>query len=245
MPQVTSLVKTLKSQLKAHGKTYADVAELLTLSEASVKRIFAEESFTIQRLEEICQMIELEISDLVQIMANNQKNIVQLHRSQEEEIASDVLLLMVTACVINGYSFDEIVDNYAISETTLIQKLALLDRLKIIELLPNNRIKRLIAPNFSWLPNGPIQKFFMEKIEKDFFNSNFSGEKEKLIVLNGLLCEANNVEIQNKMQKLANGFSELTQLDQAMPVKDKGGVTLVLALREWDYSIFNQYQKNS
>jgi len=52
---------TLKKQLKAHGKTYADVAELLQLSEASVKRLFAEQSFTLKRLERIFRTILLSL----------------------------------------------------------------------------------------------------------------------------------------------------------------------------------------
>ena len=56
MAQVSSLIETLKKQLKAHGKTYADVAAALDLSEASVKRLFAEESFTLQRLSLVCNL---------------------------------------------------------------------------------------------------------------------------------------------------------------------------------------------
>jgi hypothetical protein len=68
----------------------------------------------------------------------------------------------------------------------------------IIELLPNNRIKLLVAPNFRWLPNGPIQRFFHEKVEQEFFKSRFAGENEKLLVLNGLLSRASNSELQKK-----------------------------------------------
>ena len=32
--------------------------------------------------------------------------------------------------------------------------------MKIIELQPGNRVKMLVAPNFDWIPNGPIQQFF-------------------------------------------------------------------------------------
>lgn len=50
MSQTHALIQALKKQLRAQGKTYADVADLLELSEASVKRLFATESFTLQRL---------------------------------------------------------------------------------------------------------------------------------------------------------------------------------------------------
>ena len=66
MAQINPLLKTLKKALKAHGLTYLKIAEALELSEASVKRLFAEQTISLQRLEQICQLMEMEISDLVQ-----------------------------------------------------------------------------------------------------------------------------------------------------------------------------------
>ena len=148
MAQIHALVKTLKKQLKAHGKTYADVAKLLALSEASVKRLFADENFTLQRLELICDMLELEFSELVGKMAQDQQHISQLTDAQEKEIAADILLLMIAVCVINGYSYHDILQRYEIKETECIQKLAQLDRLEIIELMPGNRVGRV----FEYIP---------------------------------------------------------------------------------------------
>jgi len=68
-----------------------------------------------------------------------------------------------------------------------VQMLAKLDRLRLIELQPNNRIKLLVAPNFAWLPNGPILRVFLKTIQRDFFAARFSQEDHELIVLNGML----------------------------------------------------------
>lgn len=238
MPQITPLIKTLKKELRAQGKTYVDVATLLGLSEASVKRLFAEESFSLQRLEAICQMVGMELSDLVLKMNSQQRRIEQLTVAQEKEIASDLILMLVTICVINGFSFDDMIERYTIKPTECIQRLATLDRLKLIELLPNNRVKLLISSNFSWLPNGPIQKFFREKVEQEFFNSAFAKEGEQLMVLNGLLSKASNAEFRKKMQRLANEFTELVQSDFAIPHEQRDGASVVLAIREWQYSFY-------
>jgi len=243
MAQIQSLVQTLKKQLKAHGKTYADIAASLDLSEASVKRLFADQSFTLQRLEAVGQLVGLQISDLVQLMLQEQPQLVQLTTEQEKEIISDPLLLMITANVINGLSYQDIIDKYTIKPTDCIQKLAQLDRLKIIELLPNNRIKLLIAPNFAWLPNGPIQQFYQTQLEQEFFQCRFDKESEKLIVLNGLLTKASNIEVQKKMQQLANSFNELIKEDMPLAYDKKNGSTAVFALRQWQYSMFDEYLK--
>lgn len=245
MPQITPLIKTLKRELKAQGKTYVDVAKLLNLSEASVKRLFAEENFTLQRLEVICHLLGLEMSDLMLKMASEQRRITQLTESQEKEIASDLILMLVTISVMNGFSYHDIVERYTISGTECIQKLAALDRLKLIELLPNNRVKLLIAPNFHWLPNGPIQRFFREKVEQEFFNSDFAKETELLIVTNGLLSRTSNAEFQKKMQRLAREFDELVQGDLGLPHDEHEGVSIVLAIREWRYSFFEGIRRES
>lgn len=46
MSQSAALVKALKQCLKQNNLKYADVAEALSLSEASVKRLFSEENFS-------------------------------------------------------------------------------------------------------------------------------------------------------------------------------------------------------
>ncbi|MEH6579278.1 MAG: XRE family transcriptional regulator [Amphritea sp.] len=244
MAQSSALIQTLKKQLKAQGKTYLDVAESLQLSEASVKRLFSEQNFTLQRLETVSQLAGLELSDLMQKMTKDQQRLTQLNRDQETEIASDLVLLIVAISVINGFSFEDITTQYEIAETECIQKLAKLDRLRIIELQPNNRIKLLIDPNFSWLPNGPIQQFFHQKVEQDFFRSRFDKQNEKLIVLNGVMTPATNNALQKKMERLATEFNGLIQDDASLPMDKKYGNTMVLAIRQWQYSLFKSYKKN-
>ncbi|MEZ5525109.1 MAG: helix-turn-helix transcriptional regulator [Pseudomonadales bacterium] len=243
MAQIHALVKTLKKQLKANDKTYADVAGCLELSEASVKRLFAEENFTLQRLACICDMLGMELSDLVAAMNQEQERLSQLSEAQEKEIAGDLLLLLIAVCVIHGFSYDEILRRYEISEAECIQKLAKLDRLKIIELLPGNRIKLRVAANFNWLPNGPIQRFFHHRVQQDFFNCRFDKAHEKLIVLNGLLSDGSNAEFQRKMQRLAREFDHLCVDDSALPMEQRNGTSVVLAIRQWQYSIFEGLRK--
>ena len=175
MSQTNNLLLALKKQLRAQGKTYADVAQLLDLSEASVKRLFASQSFTLQRLEQLCDWLQIEFSELMQ-QAQQQPQLTQLTLQQEQDIAADQLLLLVAVSVINGFSFQDLLSHYALTEPECVRKLAALDRLKIIDLLPGNRIRLRLATHFSWLPDGPIQRFFLQRVQQDFFQSRFDKE---------------------------------------------------------------------
>ena len=243
MAQAIQLIDALKKQLKAHGKTYADVARHLDLSEASVKRVFAENALTLDRLERICALIDLDFAQLVQTMQLQERQMQSLSESQEQDIADDPLLLLVAVCVINGYGLTDLLGQYRLTEAECVQKLIRLERLKLIELMPGNRIKLRIAPNFRWLPGGPIQRFFQAHVASEFFRSRFDGEGERLVVLNGLLSPTGNAQWQKKMQRLVSEFNDLCREEADLPLAERFGTTAVLAVRQWQSSLFKEFGK--
>jgi transcriptional regulator with XRE-family HTH domain len=243
MAQTHHLINTLKKALKAHGLTYADIAKKIDLSEASIKRMFSEKNFTLKRLDQLCQCMDMELSDLLNLMKEDEPNISQLSEEQEKEIVNDLTLLLVTVCVLNRWTLNDITSRYKISETEGIKYLAKLDRLKIIDLLPKNKIKLLIASNFAWRENGPIQKFFQLKVEKEFFSTRFNKANERLFVINGMLANNSNIVFQKKMEKLVKEFNELNDSDASLSLDERNGTTVVMAIRQWEYGLFEPMRR--
>lgn len=243
MTQISSLLTTLKKALKQHGLTYAAVAEHLQLTETSVKRLFSQQQLSLQRLEQICQLMDMQLTDLLQMLHQQQAMVSQLSYQQEEEITADLALLMVTVAVLNRWSMQDIIEWYNISETDCLKKLIRLDRLKLIELLPHNKIKLRVAANFSWRENGPIQRFFKQHLAQEYFNASFEGSEECLLVLNGMLTVTSNLEFQRKLKRLAAEFAELNRQDAALPITQRTGVSVVLAMRDWRYGLFKPLLK--
>jgi DNA-binding Xre family transcriptional regulator len=242
MAQTALLINVLKKALKAHGKTYADTAKYLQISEASVKRAFSQKSFTLQRIDAICQMIEIELTDLLQMLKDSASATISgLTNEQELEIVSDLELLLVSVYVLNRWTFEQIIARSGMSEAQCIKHLAHLDRLKMIELLPKNRIKLLLAPNFQWRENGPIQQFFLKQLQSDFFNSSFNNKQEKLVVINGTLAPSSMSVFNRKMEHLAREFDELSSDDAGLPFDQREGTTVVLAMRPWKTGMFSQF----
>ena len=62
MTQISQIIATIKRQLKLQGLTYRDVAVALDLSEPSIKRLFASEQFTLERIVEICSLLGFTLS---------------------------------------------------------------------------------------------------------------------------------------------------------------------------------------
>ena len=241
MAETEHVLVALKQALRSRRMTYADVAGGLGMSEANVKRMFAAERITLDRIESICRLMDMGLSDLFQLYEESRHRIQQLTESQEKELVADTKLLLVAVSVRNELNFSEILQNHHISETDLIQCLAKLDRLKVIDFLPNNRIKLRIDPNFSWIPHGPIERFYERAIQKEFIEGRFDDHNR--LFLFGLLSENSKAVIQNRIQDLSREFIQLHRQDRKLSWDKRSSVGVLMAVRDWEFSILAPYVK--
>ena len=243
MSQSKILIDHLKQALKTVGVNYADVAKHLQLSETSVKRMLASGNMSLQRLDAICELAGLDMSDLVRLMDESRNRISHLTPEQEQELVADTRLLLVAVCVNSRWRFKDIVKRYAISETECIHLLARLDRLKLIELLPGNRIKLLIDKDFHWLADGPIERFFRTHVQDEFLQSGFKGTNDARLFLNGSLSSTSIATLHRKLKTLASEFNELRNADAVLPLEQRKITGLVLATRHWELSVFAKLRR--
>ena len=243
MAQTRQIVETLKRELKAQGVNYRQVADKLGLSEASIKRLFSEQTFTLDRLARICELLNLEISDLVRQMEKNLQLIEQLKLQQETELVSDVKPLLMAHFLMNKLTFEEIIAIYDISETEGIRLLARLDRMKIIELQPGNRVRLMIAKNFSLIPGGPIQQFYERTVQNEFFASHFNGRGEYRVYVSGMFSRDANAEIIRKIKHMAEDAHDLREDSESLPLADRYGCSLIMAIRPWEVRVFDELRR--
>ena len=243
MNQRSSLIQAIKRELKAQGLTYKMIAAHLQLSENSIKRLFSEQNTSLQRLEQLCELAGLSLVELVKKMDATTRRVERLSLAQEEMIVSDTKLLLVSICVLHYWRFDDIVSHYAISEAECIQLLVQLDRLKLIELQPLNRIRLIVSPKFRWRDQGPVQNYFKQQVQQDFFQSDFQRPGEMLLFSSGMLSKADHQRLEQKMGQLIDEFNQLHQAGSELALDEKYGSSLVVALRAWEFSAFSALRR--
>ncbi len=243
MRETDRLIETLKGELKRQGKTYADLTQVLDLSHASVKRLFAEKNFTLERLEKLCNFLGTDLADLVRAMEKNEEKIDQLTIEQEKEFVDDTRFLCFAHALLQRWSFDEIIETYAISEHEGIQMMARLDRMKLIEMLPGNRYKLLISSNFSWIKSGPIQNFFERQLQSDYFDCKFNKPDQLRVFLSSTLSASSVEAIMNKLNKLALEVNDYHLQDEKLSLEKRQGVSMVLAIRPWETKVFTALRR--
>ena len=243
MAQSDELIDAVKAVLKARGITYAKVAKSLGLSEASIKRTFAARTFTLRRLDEVCTMLGIEISDLAKMVADESSRPAQLSLAQERDLVSDVKLLLVAVHALNQWTLEEMVATYTLSKAECIRLLARLDKLGIVDLMPDNRIRVRVSRNFAWLPDGPIQTYFRAQVQGDFFKSSFDGNGELMTFVSGMLSADGNAAMQARIRRLAAEFADLHQGDLALPLSQRYGTSLLVAVRPWIPDAFRKFRR--
>jgi DNA-binding Xre family transcriptional regulator len=243
LPQANELIDALKAVLKARSVTYGAVARSLKLSEASVKRTFAARTFTLKRLDDICTMLGIEISDLARMVAEESARPTQLAPSQEKELVADPKLLLVAVHALNHWTLDDIVATYTLSKAECIRLLARLDRLGIIDLMPNNRIRVRVARTFGWIADGPIQNYFRAQVQGDFFKSRFDVRGESLTFVSGMLSSDGNAALQSRIRRLSAEFADLHQQDLTLPLAQRSGTSLLVAVRPWIPESFKRFRR--
>jgi predicted transcriptional regulator len=243
MTTSAGLVEVLKRELRSRGITYARVARELRLSEASVKRMFSRRNFSLKRLDQVCQLANSEFSDIARVLQQEEHLISRLSHEQEQEIVSNPRLFLVAVCALNHVGFDQIVATYDISRPECIQLLARLDRLGFIRLLPNNRIRLLVSLDFSWLPDGPIQRFFNQQAHNEYFRSRFDRPDEFMVVVNGMLSRASSAAILTRLKRIAREFSELNNQDARLPLNERSAMSLLVAIRHWELAAFAELRR--
>lgn len=244
MARSNQIVDLLKKELRSQRINYRQLAEKLDLSESTIKHMFSTKNFSLSRLDKICEILGFELSDLINKFEQSQPKIEQLSLENEKHLVSDLRLLLVTYCVTNYWTVDDILNIYNINEHECIRCLVKLDRMKIIELLPENRIKLLIANNFTWHRNGPIERFFRKEVQSRFLSSDFSANDELRLVKIGDLSNKSIMQLIERLKNAGDLYDELQREDcRQQAFDDCHGTSMVLAIRKWQFEAFKQFRK--
>lgn len=244
MSESLRLVTALKRELKLRGMTYRALAEALGVAESTIKRSFASGRMDFERLDAICELLGLQLEDLLEGERQRAAETRQLSLEQEASLVEDPVRLLVAYCVVNRMSFDEILEVYDISEHALISQVAALDRMGLAELLPGNRIRALVSTDFAWRPDGPIEQYFRTRVQTQFLNSDFDSDGALRLVRMGDISRASLSQLAVRLEAAGRFFDDLARDDRRLAQQDKHGSLMILAVKNWEFAVFKELEKN-
>ena len=237
------LIDAIKRMLKAQRMTYAQLAPHLGLSEASVKRMFSQQTMNLARLETICEVLKVGLPELVAHARADTEPMSALSDEQEEELVGDPRLFLALYLALNRWREEEVLRKYTFTKAEWVGLLVRLDRMGIIELQPDNRARLRTARNFRWRENGPVMRLFAKKLIPEFFQRRFEGENEQILLLAGMVSRPTGALLKQRLNELAREFDTLMAHDSNLPVAERVGLSMVLGVRPWGLPDFEKWRR--
>jgi transcriptional regulator with XRE-family HTH domain len=233
------IVGNLKTVLKARGITYAALARRIGLSEASVKRVLSRGTLSLRRLEQICEAIGTNVTELAQLhRGSGAERPEVLTLEQEKALASDPKLFACYHLVANGREQREIQADLGTSQRSVLQWLARLRALGLVSHSSGGRTRTTAAPAVQWRTDGPVRRMYEQEVRTEFLHSLFGEDREALHFRSAELSAASCRVLQRKLERLAAEFRDLADLDSSLPSNKKRNVGCLLAMRPWVFSRF-------
>lgn len=237
------LVDALKTEMKAAGLTYAQLARQLGMAESSIKRIFARGDMPLSRVDEVLRVLKMDFAELARRVADAEPLRQELTLAQEKAVVADPRLLLMAISCMSQWTAAQIVATYRINPEECEAYLRVLDRLGVIELRPPSRYRLKLAKTFRWLPDGPVMAFFRERVVGEYFDGGFDGKGELLMLVHGEVDTHLATGFTERLQRLGQDFAQQHLAAQRLPGHQKQPYTLVLGMRSWLFAAFRELKR--
>ncbi len=215
MPESAAFLDALKRCLKSRGLTYATLAPRLELSEASVKRVFAEGTLSLERIGQILEILEMSFLDVAKLSAGREKSRRNtLTDDQERLLAADPELFAYFHLLLFGKTPDEILKAYQLTPAAATKHQERLSESGLIE-RRGRGVKLLIGRALSWREGGPLRTVYRDQILHAFLNGDCQDENALQHFMTRSLSHASQTLLRRKLDHLRSEVDELSRLDSA------------------------------
>jgi transcriptional regulator with XRE-family HTH domain len=142
--EVQAVLEALKRALKERGVTYAAVASALGTSLPTVKRMLNKGAIPLSTLARIAALVDLSLGELTDRAVAARPTFTFFDDAQDELFFRRPELLAYFLRLVDGETPQQIERAAGISEASTTAYLLALDRVKLLELLPENRARLLV-----------------------------------------------------------------------------------------------------
>jgi transcriptional regulator with XRE-family HTH domain len=164
--EITRIQEIIKFSLKASGLQYQDLAIKLKISLPSVKRMLNGKDIPLTKIIEVSSCLGIDVFDLLEQARNYQPTVYEFTLEQENALSEDFTHFLAFRLMLMSIPVHEIQERLSLKRPELNKILKLLEKFKLIEVWPNDRIKTLVHFPFKWIENGPLDKTYQKKISK-------------------------------------------------------------------------------
>ncbi len=192
-------LQIVKNKAKSLGLTQNELARKLGVSLPTIKRWYGGGTITLESLKKLVNEVGLSLTEVFSSLEESASETFRYTEEQEHFFSDHPDYLAYFDNILRGFTALQIQKKFHLSERKSVQYLGKLDKLKLIEWLPKNKIRLLVRGEPVWKTGGPLAL----KLRTDIFKSFVEKEKrsDSHFFLHDYL-EEDREEIQRRLQHI-------------------------------------------
>ncbi len=209
---VIKVCAQVKNVIKEKGYTQEEFAEIIGISIPTLSRWLRGEGLLFQDLNMMLEKLGVKLSELAMLAEGDVANKFTYTIEQEDAFVSTEGLLAFFDQLLNRKTVSHIARTFKLSEKSINFYLSRLDKLKLIEWLPNNKFKIIVSGEPSWIVGGPLSQKFRKQIINEHIQNHLNNREMLRMGVYSLTADSN--------KKINEKFQELMETIRMLELKD-------------------------
>jgi DNA-binding Xre family transcriptional regulator len=206
----------LRQVIKARGLTYKDLAALLNLSEPTIKRLFADKDCKLGRIIKICDVLDVELADIMATASRSTDETLILAPAVEQELAGFPSLFAFFLLLREKIPPEYIRSLYRLTQADIVLYGNRLEQLGLLEVRGDGTMRLTSDKPIKFRIKGPLlpeikalnQAFIGEMFERT------SSETDSLFTLSRRMRPSSARRIQRELQDLKERIVKFSRQDR-------------------------------
>ncbi len=202
----------IRDIIKEKGYTQEEFAQMMGVSLPTLSRWLRGEGLLFQDLNVMLEKLGVKLSELAMLAEGDVANKFTYTNEQEDAFVSTEGLLAFFDQLLNGKTASNIARSFKLNERSMNFYLSKLDKLKLIEWLPNNKVKIIVSGEPSWIVGGPLSQKFRKQIINEHIQNHLNNREMLRMGVYSLTVDSN--------KKINEKFQELMETIRMLEIKD-------------------------
>lgn len=231
-PGISTVLSELRRELKGQGFRVGDLAKALDVAEPTVWRWLRGEGLTLDRLDEICALADIDLRDLLARAGDEQRENFTL--AQERVLAADRGLALVFFAILHGAQPRDIEQEFGLPVDRLDSHLERLKRLGLIDSSARGYIRPQVRRSVRWRQGGPLSMAFERTIKPLFMSMDFGSPAARYVSDMVSLSKAGQARVQALFETLREDIHAIGAQEQAARLEGREWSGILMMVRPFD-----------
>ena len=191
------LLMTLRAVMKSKKFTYRKLADEMKVSEVTIKRWLTGRGCSLETVFAICECLEVSFFDVADLARKDEEVDYVLSPLQEREFAESPGLFGFLKQLHLGHKPKDVAKNWNLDSPKLFKVLRRLEKLGVLELLPQNAVRLNVRGNIRFAHQGPLAKAILRPQIESFLDHIDRVLKNKDVCLHSAEVELSDSHIKD------------------------------------------------